>query len=575
MKKLLLLLTAVLFLAGCAEQKTVSETESTVAPVIQIATAETEIIRETEEVTQPTLPPLPWDADARWYRTYYFDKRPNPDRNIVEGVVRFNVLLRNEAKEIRTVQSVHVDFYMGTENVAQEDFDSTKLSDFFFHPGVGDLEMEYGESTVFQVYSTNVERGTYDRAVVTVTVADSNGGEHTEKFHFAEKEADVTPYATSDRTDWDPASRTQERWDFHMFPRNDTDGVLEYVGIYGIWYQNGIPMDASFQSKSETNPQALKDIQTLMPGQMMHYQTGVTHKFNTSDEREFTMVYRDAAGERYLQTFRFALDEENAAPDPFPLYLYTYPEYGVEILDTPALREEETGKSKYTRQEIRQMIDDGLSLDALAEKITTISEVQLFIQEYGLRFDGGDIKKRIDGMMWHFNDSPQVVLQQKYGDCGSGSNLINYLLQGDYDEQGYLKQAGNKSGHIFNYFRSGERYYIYDWTRIIADTFDVYIADSLEEFSRAYVGTNHILDAANDDHHILLLYAYPYEGCQRPMGDGIYAPKGVGIMNVIPDEIKDIVTVLYAKDERSEPIYVESPPVSQWPEDALMEEFTA
>ena len=112
---------------------------------------------ETRETTQPTEPPLPWDPDARWYSTYYFDKRPNPDPNIVEGVVRFNSLLKNETKEPLTVASAHADFYLGTELVAQEDFDGGRLPDFLPHPGVGDLILNYGEPIVFQLYSTQQE----------------------------------------------------------------------------------------------------------------------------------------------------------------------------------------------------------------------------------------------------------------------------------------------------------------------------------------------------------------------------------------------------------------------------------
>lgn len=567
-RKILLLLSAVILLTGCTASEPIPETEAFETSAAQISTIASQAIHEPEETSQPTESILPWDPDVRWYGTYYFEKRPNPDRNIVEGVVRFNALLRNECRETLTIQSAHADFYLGTELVAQEDFDCNRLPDFFFHPGVGNLKMEYGESKVFQLYSLEQDQGSYDRAVITYSLTDPAGVESVQTFHFAVNEEDITPYSTADRTDWSPASRTEERWDFHMFPENNTDTTLEYVGMYGITFQNGLPMDSGFYDKSETNAQALKDIQTLESGDMVHYQTGVTHRFNSSDEREFTLVYTDETGERYLQTFCFSLDEGSAYPDPFPILPYIYEKCGITVLDTDEKREQELGASQYTRQEIRQMIDDGLTLEELADKFTNIYEVQLFLQEAGIKLLDGDIKQRIDGTLWHFNDSPQVVFQQRYGNCGSGSSLINYLLQGDYDEQGYLQQAQGKGGHILNYFRSGDRYYIYDWTKIEVDSFDVMIADSLEEFSDAYIRAGHVFEGRNTEYSILLLYVYPYEGNHCPLADGPRGPFGVPISNGIPTEIEDIVTVLYMAEDQYAPIFVEAPPVSQWPEDA-------
>ena len=61
-------------------------------------------------------------------------------------------------------------------------------------------------------------------------------------------------------------------------------------------------MGSDFVDKSRVNPQALKDIRVLDPGEMMHYQSSITHRFNTTNEREHTMIYRDEVGELYLQT---------------------------------------------------------------------------------------------------------------------------------------------------------------------------------------------------------------------------------------------------------------------------------
>lgn len=562
---LLLLMIMAALLTGCSTSENASKTEKTTPSETQPAFIETHTPPATEEITQTTEEQLPWPADVRWYGTYYFDKRPNPDPNIVEGMVRFNALLRNEGREPLTIDSAHADFYLGTDIVAQEDFDCSRLPDFLPHPRSSDLVMEYGSSKVLQLYSTLQEPGTYDRVIVTYTLTDTAGTESSQTFYFAVSAEDVTPYSFSERTDWSPASRTEQQWNFHTFPHNTTDKTLEYVGDYVIIFQDGLPMGSDFFDKSKVSPQALKDIRVLEPGEMMHYQSSITHRFNTTNEREHTMVYRDDAGELYLQTFRFALDEEHAAPDPFPILPYIYELSGITVLDTPEKREQELGSSRYTREEIRQMIDSGLTLEEWAEKLTNLYEVQLLIQEAGIEFTGGDIKARIDGILWHFNDSPEVVFRQRHGTCGSGSSFINYLLRDDYEEQGYLQQANNAGGHIFNYFRSGDRYYVYDWTKIEVGSFDVMIADSLEAFGEAYIRAGHTIEGGQP---ILLLYSYPYDGNHRPQGDGVRTYTGHPSMTVVPAEIENAVSVLFVESEQFAPVFTECPPVSQWPKDA-------
>lgn len=530
---------------------------------------ETQTIPATEEITQPTEPDLPWEPDARWYRTYYFEKSTNPDPNIVPGVVRFNCLLRNEGRETLTVVSAHADFFLETELVAQEDFDSERLPAFFFHPGVGNLEMEYGESKVFQVYTKNVERGTYDRVIVTFTITAPNGSAYSEKFHFAEKEEDVTPYSTSDRTDWSAAEWSEQYWSFYLLLQNSTDTTIEYVGMYHTTFLDGLPMWSDFFDKSTVNAHALKEIQTLLPGEMTCYKTGISHRYNNSDERELTMVYKDASGERYLQTFCFALDKEHAIPGAISIYRSIFEKQGVQLLDTPAQLELALGTPQYDRPEIQKMIDDGLSLEELAENLSTIYDVQQFFLEAGIEFKDGDIKQSFDGTVWHFNDSPEVVLRQNYANCGSGSGLINYLLQGDYEEQGYVCYAANRGGHIFNYFRSGDKFYIWDWNWKEEDCFTVFAADRLEDFTSAYISMNQITAKSAGEHRILLLYAYPYEGNHRPVGSSnVRTASGAPTMNMIPTEIEKSVQILYLDSERYAPVFVEAPPVSQWPKDA-------
>lgn len=227
-KKPVFLLITALLLAGCSASE--APPDPTVPTEIRTETIQT-APPPTEASPEPTEPELPWPADVRWYGTYYFEERPNPDPNIVTGVVRFNALLRNEGRAPLTVVSAHADFYLDTEVVAREDFDSNRLPDFLPHPRSTDLTLDYGESRVLQLYSTEQEKGTYDQVIVTYTLCDEAGNTREETFYFAVNEEDVTPYSFSDRDDWSAVTRTEERWNFHFIPQNTTDSTIAFVGI--------------------------------------------------------------------------------------------------------------------------------------------------------------------------------------------------------------------------------------------------------------------------------------------------------------------------------------------------------
>ena len=112
-------------------------------------------------------------------------------------------------------------------------------------------------------------------------------------------------------------------------------------------------------------------------------------------------------------------------------------------------------------------------------------------------------------------------------------------------------------------------YYVFDWANKVQDCFAVFVADSLEDFSDAYIRANHAVNGVKRDQYILQLYAYPYEGSARPQGDStVTTPSGVPLMGSISTEIEAVVRILYVEEAQYAPVFVEAPPVSQWPEDA-------
>lgn len=79
----------------------------------------------------------------------------------------------------------------------------------------------------------------------------------------------------------------------------------------------------------------------------------------------------------------------------------------------------------------------------------------------------GDRAKVIDGQEWHYNLNAFQVMQTRTTNCGSAANLANYLLEGDYEEVGFILQAyyiGEGGGHVYNYFKYQGKYYIVDFS---------------------------------------------------------------------------------------------------------------
>ena len=81
------------------------------------------------------------------------------------------------------------------------------------------------------------------------------------------------------------------------------------------------------------------------------------------------------------------------------------------------------------------------------------------------------------------NKSAQGALLSSCPSCGAISNLTRYILQDDYDEEGYViwdtyDQTTNSanSGHVFNYYRVGNKFVTFDYTSV--DTGHIYASST-------------------------------------------------------------------------------------------------
>ena len=131
----------------------------------------------------------------------------------------------------------------------------------------------------------------------------------------------------------------------------------------------------------------------------------------------------------------------------------------------------EFGSAIYTVEEIKAM--KGLSAEELQKKISTLPDMIQYVIENDFSVESqtiGDFQYISGDYLWHINRTPQMALDLESGSCGSISNLARYILEDDFDAEGYI-MWGNEDpikddhgGHIFNYFEKDGIMYTFDFT---------------------------------------------------------------------------------------------------------------
>ena len=236
------------------------------------------------------------------------------------------------------------------------------------------------------------------------------------------------------------------------------------------------------------------------------------------------------------------------------------------------------GFPQYDVDEIQQMITDNLSLDEIADRIATYADLIQYLHQKGFVTDNGDLKFTYEGYQFYVNRSAQTVFNNNKGNCGGGSNLVNYILRDDYDSQGYVQESGEQGGHVYNFFISDSVYYFADLTQIIGPgnaynhDYLIYATDDPQEFSNWYISENHKYCAADAGHYLLFQYLYPYDGDHRPIGstkdnsDRTLSNKPYA--HYLPKSLESIATILFVDDRYEGAIFVDDPPLELWPKEA-------
>lgn len=221
----------------------------------------------------------------------------------------------------------------------------------------------------------------------------------------------------------------------------------------------------------------------------------------------------------------------------------------------PVLSKEEQEQRKafeqreYTDEEIQQLAGAGLTLEEAADKLHTAEDAIRF-----LKASGYDPTKNnetpgayFDDIWWQWGMPADCAYGKMGGSCRGTSNVMNHLLAGDYDEQGYVTYLGL---HTFNYIKQDGVYYFCDFLCYInGDAYLLYACEDPHDFAEYYYTT--VFPAEWNDpsapNYLAYMYLYPRDG-QNDLCIGYRDGLDNTYFNLVPAEVRDTLIPLYVRD---------------------------
>ena len=209
------------------------------------------------------------------------------------------------------------------------------------------------------------------------------------------------------------------------------------------------------------------------------------------------------------------------------------------------------GKPNITAEEIEALDGDP---EQLKENLNTLYDVIQYIQVADFRSAHDNIRIDEDGISWEHHKPGEMAIITNEGCCATISNLMNFLLEGDYGEVGfiaYLQSDG--SGHVFNYIKYNNLYYFIDLTHYrndfmctavedgtLASYYDSdFIAGNVHETVKIEDYVKYYRDNSNDPSELWSLYMA--KNC-LPIGS---VNDGILLEMVYPESSKERVKIVY------------------------------
>lgn len=297
--------------------------------------------------------------------------------------------------------------------------------------------------------------------------------------------------------------------------------------------------------------------------------------------REILFALEAPSGETLRYSYIFELTEDHALSADYTndsgkdLSLLRHDAaYSIEVFDgvfwVPAVS---LGESRYTNAEIAAMLND--SPEEKQAKIGTLYEALQLYQIGDFRSADDNVRISENGINWEYHTPGRNAVINNCGCCATDSAWLRYLLDGDYDEIGYITTSQRDgSGHVYNYIQDGEWYYIIDlthyrndWIATIEENGDIdaysrsdRVLGNIHRTKDLSSFVNYVQDAFNDPPGLMFRLTCedvtPLDGVRSPDGVTIFRPESYEpYVTCIFDDDTDDLTYAYAQDPTKAPEY--------------------
>lgn len=541
-KRLIWLLAAMVLLCGCGASSSGEE----------IGTVPSE---------QETLPPIRVMETIGMYDEYPgLERRDMPPQEIwyapvfEDGQLQLRCLVRNDTDLNLEMQELEVIFYRNGEQISREIYGSA-LIQRFMRPADSAMELTPGDTTLLKVTDGELQE-VFQEAFCRVTLSDGIHEARIQEFRFTKNEEKVTVPTLVWEGGWSPVAQGEQSWVFYAQLENNTDAPLYLEAMHVVFYKDGLPVNTNSFSASQLAGMHTSHMAELSPGESYTYSDG--HPLNNAwfDQKEVTFLYRYAQGQCVTMVYRFRLDPEEALREASE-------EEGVSVLYDLNRLPDALGRAEYSSRELRDMIVENLSLEEVAQAIRTVPDLLLYFHESRYGLANGDLSFTDGGVEWHLNASPHSSFYGNRGNTGGSCNLINYILRGDYEEQGYYVEVTTLGAHIQSYVRQDGVYYFLDVTDSMRnEIYDITLfrmteAEDPVAYARLRREQNHALYTPDHNFYTVLQYLYPWEGSHRPLGLQ-------DTFTLLPEELKGAVVLLH-QEPGFAPEFATTPSEALWP----------
>ena len=537
-RSIFLLLCGLLLLCGCANVQATAPSEPAAAAV-QTHPTQAEPLQETQPSTEPEIPQ---HNATLWLAPYVTDT----------GKIEFHCLVRNETSQNLIIDALQTTCFKGEEILQTNTYSRSELTGLLWRP-FNSLELTPMESTLLLLpYDPTV----IDFHTLVVTVTGHTPDEDvTLTYHFTADPMQATPWENPQGNS--PSYIHTMGWNWVHNMTNNTQERLTLEVVHRTEYLSGVCVATETKPVSQMN-QYIQTVADLAPGEFGSYTTGITEQMRNFDLRETIFVYRGESGKQYSYTFYFPYSEAMTLAE------YENTPKGVSVLladdGINAL-----GGLKLTEEQIRTMVAENWNLDQAAEAITTVGDALKFMGIRGFTYSLTPMQRLYyQNQSWNILDSAQVIYQKNMGACGCGSTILNYLLQEDYDCQGYVMEVNSCDRHIYNWILQDGIYYFVDWTwqtldqNYSSNDYQIWSAEDPQAFSDYFIPKSR---SDPNIYDIYLQYIYPQDGPVIPIGIHRTTPP---YTRILPTEYESKIQLLYQDTSMCNLTYKEGPPQSMW-----------